>query len=59
MDISFPFYLDGMNDEEGFYFGRYLIFNQRLVGIRLCCSNKKDSSDIQMKKWAFGKILKI
>lgn len=59
LDVVLPLTLSDSNGVETFYFGRYLVHNQRLVGIRLASSKGEEGyANCDFKKWKSGKILK-
>ena len=54
LDISFPFHYPGDKYESGCYFGRYLIFDRRIIGVRLNCSTSFEEGE-PYKSWHTGK----
>ena len=54
LDISFPFHYPGGKYESGCYFGRYLIFDRKIIGVRLNCSTSIEEGE-PYKSWHAGK----
>ena len=53
LDLTLPFIYNGDKAPPGMYFGRYLIFDRKLIGIRLNCFSHVASAkeDENYKKW--------
>ena len=58
VDYTGPFFLDSSNPHDsGYYFGRYLIFDGKLVGIRLNYSEKMNNKKNDYKIWKKGRAI--
>ena len=57
VDITLPFFYNGPVADRGLYFGRYLIFDRKIIGIRLNCSSKMtgEAESDNYKRWHSGK----
>jgi hypothetical protein len=58
LDVALPLNYNDDPNNLAFYFGRYFIFDERLVGIRLLCESDSTFKALNSpyKRWIKGKI---